>query len=66
MAMLIAKGVNTRIVTNHWGWTPRGIARWIRFGWGWFETWGIEGAPNRDCLKIGPVAFSWACPNRED
>jgi hypothetical protein len=47
------------IVTNHWGWTPRGVATWIRAGWGFFETWGVEARDSRPriyrrFLKLGP------------
>lgn len=62
--MQIGNSVNAALVTNHWGWAPRGIVAWIRYGWGWFDTWGVKGSPDLDCLKIGPVAFSWPCPNR--
>jgi len=53
-----------RIVTNHWGWTPRGIREWLR-SWAWpFETWGVEVSGSnpqrytRRC-KVGPVCFAW-------
>ncbi len=64
--MHIGKSVQAKIVQNHWGWGLRGIANWVRYGWGWFATWGVEGANGErdsDCLKVGPVALSWPCPN---
>jgi hypothetical protein len=31
------------VVTNHWGWSLAGIARWIRFGWARpVAVWGVE------------------------
>lgn len=47
------------IITNHWGWTPRGVATRIRAGWGFFETWDVEkwgSCPRiyRRFLKLGP------------
>lgn len=53
------------IVTNHWGWWPRGIWRWFRYGWAKpFVTWGIEihgSSPPRfeRRVKVGPFCFSW-------
>ena len=54
-----------RIVTNHWGWTPRGVTRWVRFGWAKpIDVWGVEvtgSSPQRFTrrVKIGPVCFAW-------
>ena len=52
------------VVANLWGWSPRGIAIWVRFGWG-LTTWGIAdpplwlGGPQRVRRrgKVGPVCF---------
>lgn len=35
--------IDFRIVTNHWGWKPKGIWNWLRIGWAWpIQIWGIE------------------------
>lgn len=52
-----------RIVTNHWGWTLRGVRTWLRYGWAWpVDVWGVEvwaSSPRqyRRRVKIGPVCF---------
>jgi hypothetical protein len=54
-----------RIVTNHWGWSPIGVFRWIRYGWARpVEVWGLEvtGSVPRTFerrVKIGPVCFGF-------
>lgn len=52
------------VVTNHWGWRPRGVWAWLRYGWAWpLDVWGVEisgSAPprfERRC-KIGPLCFA--------
>lgn len=52
-----------KIVTNHWGWSLRGLRIWYRFGWAKpFETWGIEVSGRsprrfRRRAKVGPLSF---------
>lgn len=54
------------IVTNHWGWSPRGVMRWVRWGWAKpIQVWGIVSAPKRmhgprirwTRCKVGPLCF---------
>lgn len=45
------------LVKNHWGWAPAGIWTWVRYGWGFFASWGIEGRGT--VRKLGPVCW-WA------
>ncbi len=51
-----------RIVQNHWGWSPRGIWWWLRFGWAWrYRTWGIvahDWQTEERRAKIGPFCWS--------
>jgi hypothetical protein len=52
-----------KIVTNHWGWSPRGIWMWLRYGWG-VATWGVEITGSfpirfRRRVKLGPLCFAW-------
>ena len=56
------------LVTNHWGWTPRGLWLWLRWGWAWpVAVWGIAqrrwwlGGPRYVLrqVKAGPVCFGW-------
>jgi hypothetical protein len=45
------------LVTNHWGWSLRGVRTWLRAGWAIMPTtWGAE-YPNgiHTFLKWGPV-----------
>lgn len=55
--------IEFRIVENLWGWSLTGVASWVRYGWGLFPRWSVQGgAPDgRDlqCCKFGPVAWSW-------
>jgi hypothetical protein len=50
--------------TNHWGWSWRGIRRWVA-SWAWpVDVWGVEvrdSTPRRFTrrVKIGPVCFAW-------
>lgn len=54
-----------RFVTNHWGWTWRGVGTWLRYGWAWpVAVWGVEvtgSNPQRFArrVKVGPVCFAW-------
>ena len=54
-----------RLVTNHWGWKPMGIWRWLRYGWAWpVAVWGVEvtGSDPRRYerrVKVGPLCFGW-------
>ncbi|HET9045070.1 MAG TPA: hypothetical protein VFN70_18070 [Burkholderiales bacterium] len=53
------------IVANFWGWSPSGVAQWMRAGWAWpFATWGVEITGSRPPrftrrCKVGPVCFAW-------
>jgi len=38
-------------VTNHWGWSLKGIKTWIKYGWAFFAKWTIE-RPSATCYKI--------------
>lgn len=60
------RNMGVGLVTNHWGWTPCGVWRWVRFGWAKpFESWGIAGerfslgGPRwvRRRGKVGPICF---------
>lgn len=50
-----------KVVTNHWGWTVKGIKLWIKFGWGFFDSWILRYSnplrPNRRCTKVGPFVY---------
>jgi hypothetical protein len=52
-----------RLVTNHWGWTPKGVLRWLRHGWAWpVQVWGVEVRGSNPPeyarrVKVGPVCF---------
>jgi hypothetical protein len=53
-----------RFVTNHWGWTCRGLRLWLS-EWAWpVQVWGVEvsgSVPRRFTrrVKMGPVCFAW-------
>ena len=51
-----------RIVQNTWGWTPRGIWWWLRWGWAWrYTTWGIVAHTwdrEERRAKLGPFCWS--------
>jgi hypothetical protein len=53
-----------RFVTNHWGWSWRGIRQWLA-SWAWpVDVWGVEVSgsnPRRFTrrVKVGPVCFAW-------
>ena len=49
--LVIVKKIVFKTVTNHWGWSLKGIKTWIKFGWALFESWGIERPPSR-CYKV--------------
>jgi len=38
-------------VTNHWGWSLKGIKTWVKYGWAFFAKWTIE-KPSATCYKI--------------
>lgn len=45
-----------KVVRNWWGWNPKGIKLWFRYGWGWNQVWTIERPPQR-CRKF--LCFSF-------
>lgn len=53
------------LVTNHWGWRPKGVWTWVRYGWAKpVDVWGVEitGSSTRRFtrrVKVGPVCFAW-------
>jgi hypothetical protein len=51
-----------KLVTNTWGWTPRGIWWWLRWGWAWgYQTWGIvahDWQTEERRAKVGPFCWS--------
>ena len=48
------------VVENHWGWTPLGIYRWMRWGWAWpYARWWINDWVRVETRhKIGPFCWS--------
>lgn len=61
--------LNLKIVTNHWGWSWRGIKTWLRFGWG-LSTWGVEisgSSPRRyqRRAKVGLLTFNLGTFSKE-
>jgi hypothetical protein len=54
-----------KFVTNHWGWSLRGILRWICYGWARpIDVWGVEvsgSSPRRFTrrVKVGPLCFAF-------
>lgn len=42
------------IVRNHWGWSPLGVYRWLRWAWAWpIDVWGVQ----RGWVDIGVPLF---------
>jgi hypothetical protein len=54
------------LAENPWGWTPRGVYLWLRWGWSWgYSEWGIvahDWQSEERRAKFGPLC--WSLGNR--